>query len=100
MCSSASVFLVNLVILGSFIPTYVTVVRISSEKGAKPASSVLVPSRTCPATLAERASTYHWRAATISIGCSGVIASGAGVSCQLCCPVTGSFSIRTGGVWV
>ncbi|GAA0173070.1 hypothetical protein LIER_26764 [Lithospermum erythrorhizon] len=50
--SFRSFFPMNLVNAGTFIPAGMIVVRISSVKGAKLASSVLVPSRTCPATFA------------------------------------------------
>ncbi|GAA0163815.1 hypothetical protein LIER_39665 [Lithospermum erythrorhizon] len=42
MCSSGSVFPVNLVNTGSFIPAGMTALRVSGQKGARPASSVLV----------------------------------------------------------
>ncbi|GAA0167338.1 hypothetical protein LIER_22294 [Lithospermum erythrorhizon] len=61
-----SVFPVNLLNVGSFIPTGMTALKISGEKGAKPANSILVPRRTCPAKFVERVSTCRCRAATTS----------------------------------
>ncbi|GAA0184250.1 hypothetical protein LIER_31538 [Lithospermum erythrorhizon] len=78
--------------MGSFILAGMTALRISGEKGTKPASSVFVPCHTSPVTFTERASTYRCRAATISVGDTS---SGKGTSCRLCCPITGSLPIRT-----
>ncbi|GAA0145790.1 hypothetical protein LIER_32561 [Lithospermum erythrorhizon] len=62
----------NLVNVRSFIPSDMTVLLISGENGTKLGSSVLDPRRTCPVTLAERASTYRCRAATTSVGVPGL----------------------------
>ncbi|GAA0168614.1 hypothetical protein LIER_23290 [Lithospermum erythrorhizon] len=51
MCSSWSIFSLNLVKEGSFVPTGIVGLLISGEKGASPASSVLTPLHVCPATL-------------------------------------------------
>ncbi|GAA0173027.1 hypothetical protein LIER_41446 [Lithospermum erythrorhizon] len=58
MCSSRSVFPVNFVNVGSFIPTGIAAFRISGEKDTRHANSVLVTRRACPASFAERTAIY------------------------------------------
>ncbi|GAA0172543.1 hypothetical protein LIER_41356 [Lithospermum erythrorhizon] len=60
----------------------------------------LVLRRVCLATLAERASTCCRNAATTLGGGAKAVASPVVASWRLCCPVTGSFPFRVGGVWV
>ncbi|GAA0150262.1 hypothetical protein LIER_09241 [Lithospermum erythrorhizon] len=78
-----------------------TALRISREKGGRPAYSVLVPHLACPATLAERASTCRCKAPIPSVGGAGAAGSRArhhGDCAAL--PPARSPSPRTGGVWV
>ncbi|GAA0176272.1 hypothetical protein LIER_29292 [Lithospermum erythrorhizon] len=82
-----------------------TALQISGEEGAGPTSSVFVPSLTCPATHAERASTHAERASTCrckatiaSVRGAGATASRVAASWRLRCPCTGSFSLHTGGI--
>ncbi|GAA0142194.1 hypothetical protein LIER_03149 [Lithospermum erythrorhizon] len=72
MCSSGSVFPVNLVIAGSFIPAGMIELRMLGEKGSRPASLVLVFVLACLATLAERASTCHCKATIASVWVPGL----------------------------
>ncbi|GAA0158688.1 hypothetical protein LIER_15645 [Lithospermum erythrorhizon] len=67
MCSSGSVFPMNLVNAGSFNPTGMMALRMLGEKGASPSNYVLVPHRAYGATLSERASTCYSKA-TITSG--------------------------------
>ncbi|GAA0146296.1 hypothetical protein LIER_06287 [Lithospermum erythrorhizon] len=62
-----SVFRLNLVNVGSFIPTGMAALLISGEKGANPASFVLVPLCVCPATLLVRASICFYNEVTTSV---------------------------------
>ncbi|GAA0160168.1 hypothetical protein LIER_16784 [Lithospermum erythrorhizon] len=57
------------------------------EKGAGPASSVLVPRLTCPATLVQTASTCRRKASIALVGGAGDATSPIAASWQLCCPV-------------
>ncbi|GAA0163127.1 hypothetical protein LIER_19075 [Lithospermum erythrorhizon] len=100
MCSSGSIFPVNLVNAGSFNPVSMMVPLMLGEKGASPANSVLVPLRVCTVTLAKRVSTCRRKAALASGWGAGSAASPVATSWRICCPVTGSLFLRTGGVWV
>ncbi|GAA0160955.1 hypothetical protein LIER_17387 [Lithospermum erythrorhizon] len=80
MCSSRSVFPVNLENVGSFNPAGMIAPRMSSEKRASLANSVLVPRRVCPATLAERTSTCRRKTAIASGGGAWAAASRATAS--------------------
>ncbi|GAA0170520.1 hypothetical protein LIER_24758 [Lithospermum erythrorhizon] len=75
--------------------------RMSGEKGARPASSMLVPRLACLATLVERATTCRCKATIVSWGGGGGVgatASRAVVSRRLCCPTSNLFHLRTEGV--
>ncbi|GAA0183281.1 hypothetical protein LIER_30720 [Lithospermum erythrorhizon] len=74
--------------------------RLLGEKGASPASFVLVPRLVYPATLVERASTCHCKASIPSGGGVGATACLITTSWRLFCPMIGSFPLRIGGVWV
>ncbi|GAA0183083.1 hypothetical protein LIER_30559 [Lithospermum erythrorhizon] len=77
MCSSGSIFPVNLVNVGSFIPSSMVALLILGEKGASPASFVLVPLLVCPSTLSVRASICFCNEVTISVEGVGPITPGA-----------------------
>ncbi|GAA0164047.1 hypothetical protein LIER_19773 [Lithospermum erythrorhizon] len=76
--------------------------RMSGEKGASPASLVLVlvPRLGCPATLVEIASTCRRKVVLASGGGVRATASRAVASWRPGRPTTGSFPLRTGAVWV
>ncbi|GAA0160462.1 hypothetical protein LIER_39046 [Lithospermum erythrorhizon] len=66
MCLSGSIFPINFVNVVSIILVCMTGLRISGEKGARPANSELVSRRTCLVSLAKRASTWRFKADTTS----------------------------------
>ncbi|GAA0154547.1 hypothetical protein LIER_12494 [Lithospermum erythrorhizon] len=74
--------------------------RMFGEKGARPASSILVPRLTCSATLAETASTWRCKASIASVGGAEAAASRDMALWRLCFPSAGSFPLCIGGVWV
>ncbi|GAA0162571.1 hypothetical protein LIER_18635 [Lithospermum erythrorhizon] len=74
------VFLLNFVKDGSFMPMGIIALLISSEKWARPSSSVLVPLRVCPVTLSVIASISYCNKATASVARDEAAVPGTGTS--------------------